>query len=78
MHVIMKTAFSTIIFNDESKATWQFGLFMEIINQYNFDKWGGGVMFETCTVGSKVTGPFKVDDRILKLKSIFMQDNLPS
>lgn len=35
-------------------------------------------MFETSTVGSKVTGPFKVDDRILKLKSIFMQDNLPS
>lgn len=35
-------------------------------------------MFGTSTVGSKVTGPFKVDDRILKLKSIFMQDNLPN
>lgn len=83
----MKTDFSTTIFSDDSRTTWdgtdlktelEVGSFMEKVNQHDLeDSWG-----KSKVSGSKVICPFRVNDginlkrlvQVFKLKSIFVRD----
>lgn len=69
----IKTDFSSLIFNDEYKATlvepddWiEVGFFMQIVNQYDIEnsRMGSTVMLLICIVSKKSLGSFNDEDGV--------------